>query len=68
MHLGKAVRPDEKRVDMLSRCPFECAAEVGLGPHVKKLSLDTQRASRCLCLFPFRWGGRIAHVVKQCNS
>jgi hypothetical protein len=68
MHLGETVCPDEKRVDMLSDCQVECAAQVALAPHIKKLSLETEGARRRLCLFPFGWGSRIAHVVKQRNS
>src|SRR6266568_2082375 len=68
MELGETVCSDEKRVDMLADCAFECAAQVALAPHVKKLSLETQGTSRRLCLVPFGRGSRIAHVVKQCNS
>ena len=46
MHLGKTVCPDDKRVDMLSDRQFECAAQVALAPHVKKLGLETQSAGR----------------------
>ena len=66
--LGETVCPNEKRVDMLSDRHFECAAQVVLAPHVKQLSLETQGARRPLCLFPFGWGSRIAHIVKQRNS
>src|SRR6478752_9011301 len=68
MQLSETVCSDEKRVDMLADCPFECAAQVALAPNVKKLSLQTQGPSRHLCLDPFGRGSRIAHVVKQCNS
>src|SRR6266508_5669872 len=68
MHLGKTVCPDDQRVDMLSDCPFECAADLALAPHVKKLSLEAQGAGCRLCLFPLGWGSRVAHIVKQRNS
>jgi hypothetical protein len=41
MHLGETVHPDDQRIDLLSDCQFECAAQVVLAPHVKKLSLET---------------------------
>src|SRR5207237_3832745 len=68
MQLGETVCSDEKRVDMLADCAFECTAQVALAPHVKKLSLQTQGTGRRLCLLPFGRGSWIAHVVKQCNS
>src|SRR5437867_5093974 len=36
MHLCKTVCPDDERVDTLSDCQFECAAQVALASHVKK--------------------------------
>src|SRR5437870_7444047 len=68
MHLGKTVCPDDKRVDTLSNCQFECPTQVARAAHVEKLGLETQRAGRRLCLFPFGRGSRIAHVVKQRNA
>ena len=65
MHLGETVCANDKSVDMLTACQFECAVYVALGPHIKKLSLETQGARRRLCLFPFGGDSRIAHVVKQ---
>jgi len=41
MHLGETVRPNDKPVDMLSDCQLECAAQIALAPHIKKLSLET---------------------------
>jgi hypothetical protein len=36
MHLGETVCPNDKSVDMLSDCQFECAAQIA-----KKFSLET---------------------------
>src|SRR5437870_5951176 len=36
VQLGKAVCTDDKRVDMLSDCQLECAAQVALTSHIKK--------------------------------
>jgi hypothetical protein len=41
MHLGETVCPNDKPVDMLSDCQIECAAQVALAPHIKKLRLET---------------------------
>jgi hypothetical protein len=41
MHLGETVCPNDKSVNMLSDCQFECAAQVAFAPHIKKFSLET---------------------------
>src|SRR5213079_999863 len=50
VQLSQTVCSDEKRIDMLSDCAFECAAQVALAPHVQKLSLETEGARRHPCL------------------
>ena len=65
--LGYGIYPDEKYVNPLADCFFECADYVLYSLHVEEEGLNPQQTSSFFSLIPLWWDDGVTHIVKQRN-